>query len=179
MTSSKRGTDVSNRWRPFMWPFMGAAAIALADQGIKLAVLSARPQLTVIPGFFAISFATNTGAAFSLFRQLPGVLTVLGAVILAGLAVYVVRSGPTTTPLARIALALLIGGAAGNLIDRVRLGYVVDYLDVFVGRYHWPTFNLADSAVTIGAGLLVLASFRGRPAPGTIPSGDASGVRHR
>jgi len=157
-----------------MWPFIGAAAIALADQGIKLAILSARPQFTVIPGFFA----TNTGAAFSLFRQFPGLLTVLGAAILAGLAVPVMRSATNTTPLARTTLALLIGGAAGNLIDRVRLGYVVDYLDVFVGRYHWPTFNLADSAVTIGAGILVLASFRRRPAPGTIPSGGTSGVRH-
>lgn len=64
----------------------------------------------------------------------------------------------------------------GNLIDRLRLGYVVDYLDVFVGDYHWPTFNLADSAVSTGVACLVFAIFRGRPAAPERPAGNVSGV---
>ena len=81
------------------------------------------------------------------------------------------------TPLERTALSLILGGAAGNLIDRFRLGYVVDYLDLYVGQYHWPAFNLADSAISIGAGCLVLASIRGRGVnPQEPPARSSSGV---
>jgi signal peptidase II len=148
--------------------FIGATAIAVADQAIKLAILAAQPHVTMIPGFFAIRFATNTGAAFSLFREFPGALTILGFGVLAGLVVYALRSAATATVLARVVLALFMGGAVGNLIDRVRLGYVVDYLDVFVGDYHWPMFNLADSAISIGAAIVLFASFRGRAAAGIV-----------
>jgi len=75
---------------------------------------------------------------------------------------------------------LLMGGAMGNLIERLRLGYVVDYLDLFVGDYHWPTFNLADSALSTGIACLVLAMLRGRPAGlERPPAGNVSGVDAR
>lgn len=145
-----------------VWLFLAAGLVAIADQAIKLLVLSTRPRLTVIPGFFAIVFATNTGAAFSILREFPGALTALGLVVLAGLAVHVLRRGSTFGRWERAGFALVMGGAAGNVADRLRLGYVVDYLDLFVGDYHWPAFNLADSALTSGVACLVIASFRGR-----------------
>ena len=81
----------------------------------------------------------------------------LGLVLFTGILVYVIRVAPVAGRLERTGLALLLGGAAGNLIDRFRLGYVVDYLDVYIDRYHWPAFNLADSAITVSVALLVLA----------------------
>jgi signal peptidase II len=138
-------------------PLLGAALVAALDQGIKRLVLETRPDFTVIPGLFSVTFGTNTGVAFGLFRDFPLGVTLLGVVLFAGILVYVVRAAPAADGLERAGLALLLGGAAGNLIDRFRLGYVVDYLDVYVGAYHWPAFNLADSAITVSVGLLVLA----------------------
>jgi signal peptidase II len=146
------------------WPLFGAAIVAALDQTVKLAMLLIRPQTAVIPGFFALGFGTNAGVAFGLFREFPMAVTVLSGVILVAILIYLSRVAHVATPLERTALLLLIGGAAGNLIDRFRLGYVVDYLDLFVGQYHWPAFNLADSAVSIGVGCLALASVRRRSA---------------
>jgi signal peptidase II len=125
------------------------------DQAVKLTILTVRPQIAVIPGFFALSFGTNTGAAFGLLQGFPVGVTLLASAILVGLLIYLSRMAHVATLLERTALSLLIGGATGNLIDRLRLGHVVDYFDLFVGPYHWPAFNLADSAVTIGVSLLV------------------------
>jgi signal peptidase II len=156
---------------PLRWPLLGAAFIAGLDQVIKAVVLVTEPQVSVIPGFFAIRLATNTGVAFSLFQGFPRLVTLIGVLVLAGLMTYLwQRAGRGSRP-ERAALALLIGGAVGNLIDRLRFGYVVDFLDVYVGTYHWPTFNLADSAVSIGAvslliiGLLTPSS----PSPAATP----------
>ena len=66
------------------------------------------------------------------------------------------------TIMSKIGTGLILGGAIGNLVDRVRLGYVVDFLDVFVGKYHWPTFNIADSAITVGAALFLIDTFYDR-----------------
>jgi signal peptidase II len=84
-------------------------------------------------------------------------------VIFAVLLIFLARMTDTATPLELAAFSLLLGGATGNLIDRVRLGHVVDYLDFYVGQYHWPAFNLADSAISIATGYLVLPLFRARP----------------
>lgn len=168
---------MSARW--VKWPLVGAVAIAAADQAIKSVVLTAQPHVTVIPGFFAISLATNTGAAFSLFREFPRILTVSGILVLAGLLGYLWQQAGAATRLERTAVSLLMGGAMGNLIDRLRLGYVVDYLDVFVGDDHWPTFNLADSAVSTGIACLVLVMLRGRLAALDRPPAGNSGVDAR
>jgi signal peptidase II len=168
---------MSARW--MKWPLVGAVAIPAADQAIKSVVLTAQPHVTVIPGFFAISFATNTGAAFSLFREFPRILTVGGILVLAGLSGYLWQQAGTATRLERTAVSLLMGGAMENLIDRLRLGYVVDYLDVVVGDYHWPTFNLADSAVSTGIACLVLVMLNGRLAALDRPPAGNSGVDAR
>ena len=143
-------------------PLLGAALVAALDQWIKRLVVETRPNFTVIPGLFSVSFGTNTGVAFGLFREFPLGVTLLGLGLFAGILIYIIRAAPVADGLERAGLALLLGGAAGNLIDRFRLGYVVDYLDVYIGEYHWPAFNLADSAITVSVALLVLALWRRR-----------------
>ncbi len=116
-------------------------------------------SIVLIPGFLDFTYAENTGAAFSLFQEHPEVLTAVSLVI-AGMIFWWYWTTPRAHRGTRIALALVLGGAVGNLIDRVVRGSVVDFIHAFYGRYHWPTFNVADSAICIGIALLILWSFR-------------------
>lgn len=116
----------------------------------------------LIPGFFNLVYVTNPGAAFSMLAKIDSVwrhyffLTVgFGAVI--GISFYAWKY--TADRWRIIALSLICGGAIGNLIDRVRFGAVVDFLDFYVGDYHWPAFNVADSAICLGAALFLWLSF--------------------
>ncbi|MBI5136837.1 MAG: signal peptidase II [Nitrospirae bacterium] len=129
-------------------------------------------SIPVVPGLFSITSVRNPGAAFGLFSNsgpelrtafLAGV-SVLAVVLL---TIYYLRSAPHER-VPRLAAALVIGGAVGNLIDRLRFGHVVDFLDIYVGRHHWPAFNVADSAITVGITLFVLSAWRDgdRPADG-------------
>lgn len=147
--------------------FLLAAAVVAADQLTKwLAVIVLRPgEPVVVTGFFNLALAFNRGAAFSFLSQAPGWQTPLFATI-AAIAAFVVSGLLLRNPGRRLwsaGLALILGGALGNLIDRLHYGYVVDFFDFHVRAWHWPAFNVADSAITIGAGLLILESFvRGR-----------------
>jgi signal peptidase II len=140
-----------------------AAGVFLADRLTKILIETAMPlyeSRVVVPGFFHIAHVRNQGIAFGLFAESPSawktfVLVFLSAVALAGVA-YVLWTTTAATPKQNTALALILGGAMGNLFDRVRTGGVVDFLDFFVGSYHWPAFNLADSAIVVGGGLLLL-----------------------
>src|SRR5579859_1235300 len=117
-------------------------------------------HIQVIPGFFRLTHTENTGAAFSLFADSPAHwktamligFSLVAMVIVAGL---LWKQSPAFTTTG-IALSLILGGATGNLWDRVARGRVVDFLLVYIKQYQWPVFNLADSAIVIGAGLLVL-----------------------
>jgi len=140
-----------------------AAGVFLADRITKtlieagLALYDGRP---VIPGFFHIVHVKNPGIAFGLFAESPSAgktfaLVFLSAATLAGVG-YVLWTSAAAAAQQNAALALILGGALGNLFDRVRSGGVVDFLDFFVGDYHWPAFNLADSAIVTGGGLLLL-----------------------
>jgi signal peptidase II len=140
-------------------------AIAGVDRWVKRLIQAHLPQGVVIPvihGFFNLTHLENPGAAFGLFANLPpGVrLPVLIGVSVAalGFLFYLYCQAEWRAPLPRLALALMGGGALGNLYERVVVGVVVDDLDVFVGRYHWPAFNVADAAITVGTGLLVLST---------------------
>lgn len=146
-----------------------AAVVVALDRLSKLWVehnLERGQYLTVIPGFFRISHVLNTGAAFSLFAEslsphvvrnvlvgfsVVAVLVVLGMLWRAG------REFSLTT----LSLALILGGAIGNLYDRVRFSYVTDFLAVKLYHYHWPDFNIADSAIVVGACFLLLEIIRG------------------
>lgn len=114
----------------------------------------------IIPGFFNLVYVTNKGAAFSMFADMNSpwrhyIFLSIGSVALVGLTV-VYWNLRKVNRFYSWSLALIAGGAAGNLIDRVRFGAVIDFLDFYVGKYHWPAFNVADSAICVGAGLFLL-----------------------
>jgi signal peptidase II len=143
--------------------FLLALLIVLLDRWTKRLVatrIALYSHIQVIPGFFRITHTENTGAAFSLFADSPShwkTAMLVGFSVIAMVVVSVLlwkQSRPLT--MTGIALSLILGGAVGNLWDRVASGRVVDFLDVYYKTYHWPVFNLADSAIVIGASLLVL-----------------------
>lgn len=144
-----------------------AAAIIVVDQITKVLVerlMTLHEDLPVIDGFLSLQYVRNTGAAFGILSNadLPyqGVwLSVVSIVALAAIVVYALRLD-AAHKLPQLALALVMGGAIGNLIDRTRLGYVIDFVLVYWREYRWPNFNVADSAITIGIVLLVLDILR-------------------
>lgn len=121
--------------------------------------------INVITGVFRLTHVLNTGAAFSLFADSLSPIVVRNSLIgFSMVAVVIVlamlwRAGRTLS-LTGIALALILGGAIGNLYDRLRFGHVVDFLEVHIVHYHWPDFNVADSCIVIGACLLLIEIFR-------------------
>ena len=146
-------------WR---W-FALALVVVIADQATKALVLARfslgeRLELT---GFFNMVLVYNKGAAFSFLSDAGGWQTpalVLFALVAIGVVgAFIVRSPGRT--LLNVGLALILGGAIGNLIDRLRFGQVVDFLDFHAAGWHWPAFNVADSAITVGAALLILEGF--------------------
>ena len=142
--------------------FLIAVLVLLLDRITKWAVASniaLHDSVPVVPGCFRLTHVQNTGAAFGLFAESAAQWKVGALVTFSVLALIVVsallwrnsHSLSTTT----IGLSLILGGAMGNLWDRMISGHVVDFLDFYVGSYHWPAFNVADSAIVIGAILLV------------------------
>ena len=135
--------------------------VVLLDQATKLWVRATfvygGDSHVVIPGCFNLVYARNEGAAWGLFGGQMPVLILLSIAVLILLAIYH-RKVLNPTWDHRLAFGLMIGGICGNLIDRVRLGWVTDFLDFYVGAYHWPSFNVADSAICIAVGLYMLSS---------------------
>jgi signal peptidase II len=153
-----------------MIQWLPALLVITLDQITKLAIVRAlRPYdaISVIPGFFNLVHVRNPGIAFGLLSRLDtdwsGLL--LSAVTTAAVIFLIFWFGRLKDDDRRtgLGLSLIIGGAIGNLIDRFRLGEVVDFLDFYVGSFHWPAFNVADSAVTVGAiGLALSILFEGK-----------------
>lgn len=131
-----------------------------------MARFSLHESLSVIPGFFDLTYVRNPGAAFGFLAQASPALRSFFfsavAVIAVFLILYFIIRHKEGTLLQTTALSLISGGALGNLLDRVRFGEVVDFLDFYVGSYHWPAFNVADSAISVGACLLLYEIFRKR-----------------
>jgi signal peptidase II len=150
--------------------FVLAAAIVAADQLSKAAVLAALApgERLALAGFFNLVLAFNKGAAFSFLADAPGWQTPLfvAVAVIAIVVVSVLLLRSSAGGLVCAALALILGGALGNLVDRVRYGRVVDFLDFHLSGWHWPAFNVADSAITIGACLLIFHSLLQRGADG-------------
>ena len=154
--------------RPIL--FLISALVILADRLTKNAIVHRiRPgySIPVIPGIFRLSHVLNTGAAFSLLENLPPNGVRIGLIafsIVAAIIVFVMlwRTGRTIS-LTSVALALILGGALGNLYDRIRFHHVVDFLAVRIYHYNWPDFNVADSCIVIGACLLLLEILRPQP----------------
>jgi signal peptidase II len=153
-----------------------AAAVLLLDRASKLLVMARLPEahsITVIPGLFQFSHWENTGAAFSMFADSTSPWRTAGLIAfsLAAIAVVVIllhKTGPHLTP-TTAALSLVLGGAAGNLWDRATKGTVTDFLDFYIGDHHWPPFNIADSAIVVGALLLMITVLL--PAPRSSSAG--------
>lgn len=141
------------------------AGVVVLDQTTKRAVersIGLHESRPVIDGFLSLTHGRNPGIAFGVLSEggLPfqaAALTVLGLVAVVALAAYALRT-PAVHRLRLVALSLVIGGAVGNLVDRIRHGSVLDFIHVYWGRHQWPDFNVADSAISVGVALLVLES---------------------
>ena len=129
--------------------------------------MSLYQTIEVMP-YFNFTLAYNFGAAFSFLADAGGwqrwFFTGLAAVFSVVIFVWITRLKPSAK-LEAISLSLILGGAIGNLIDRLIFGYVIDFIDVYYQSYHWPAFNIADSAICVGAVLLILDSFRKKDEP--------------
>lgn len=155
------------------YPFAISAGVFIADRITKRLIrdhVSPWDNHTVIPGFFSIVHTENRGAAFGLFADSTSELRTFFLIALAvgvmllitALLVQPSRGGLSGTAMLRTGLALVLGGATGNVFDRVLRGAVTDFLEFYFGSYQFPTFNIADTAITIGAGLLLLDMWRTR-----------------
>jgi signal peptidase II len=149
------------------WPwFLVSAVIIAADQVTKAIVLGrfAPAERLEVTGFFNLVLAFNKGAAFSFLAGAGGWQTwlLVTFAVAASIVVSVLLVRSPGRMLFCAGLALILGGALGNLIDRLRFGHVVDFLDFHAGGWHWPAFNVADSAITVGAALLIMDGFKAR-----------------
>jgi len=137
-----------------------------ASKWMAVIHIEAHQTLSVIPGFFNLVLVKNRGMAFGIFSQTRSgfyyyflLATTIGAIgIILFFFFWIKRRKKWLT----VGLSLILGGALGNLVDRVRLGYVVDFLDFFLKGYHWPAFNVADSAVTVGTFWLLFNIIQGK-----------------
>lgn len=141
---------------------LGAIAIIVSDQITKAVIaekLFMYGSYQVIDGFFSLVYVMNPGAAFGFLAGTPEIfryLFFIGVTVLAILLIiYYISKSKSQDVLMVISLTLIFGGAVGNLIDRIRFGAVVDFLDFYIGAWHWPAFNVADSAISIGAALMI------------------------
>ena len=134
--------------------FVLSLAVFIIDQVTKYLIISHLSLFQVIPvlPFFNIVYVDNTGSAFGMFKGLgnPFFIGIAGAAIIA-VAVMIIKEREN-----RLGLSLILGGAAGNLTDRLIHRYVIDFLDFYAGKHHWPAFNVADSALTAGIALILL-----------------------
>jgi signal peptidase II len=159
-----------------------ALVVVLLDRWSKRAVAARIPlyqHIQIVPGFFRLTHTENTGAAFSLFADSTapwktGLLIGFSVIALIVVSVLLWKNNHAHV-LTGIALSLIMGGALGNLWDRISSGRVVDFLLIYVKQYQWPVFNLADSAIVVGAGLLVLEIIFGQTkhAASTRPDSDS------
>ena len=144
------------------WLWLTGLVIVLdqVSKWLMVSWLSLYETVAVIP-YFNFTMAHNYGAAFSFLADAGGwqkwFFIILASVISLGLLYWLYKLAKTK--LEAVSVALILGGAIGNVIDRIYYGYVVDFLDVYYGSYHWPAFNIADSAICIGAVLIIIDSF--------------------
>ena len=165
------------RTRGYAFQLAAAGLIVVADQVTKLLIrrdFELYDSATVIPNLLSLTRIHNTGAAFGLLdgADLPfqtGLLTLVSTAALAGLMMFA-ASLPEIHRLARLGVALVVGGAAGNLIDRLWLGYVVDFVDAYWRGWHFWAFNVADAAISVGMALIILDQLGvgRRRVPGTV-----------
>lgn len=140
-----------------------ALTVILLDQVSKLLIQATMPlghSIPIISGLFAIVHVMNPGAAFGLLADqaawVRGPFFIGVSLLAIGFILYYRHRRVDDHPLASLGLSLILGGAVGNLVDRLRIGMVIDFIDVHYYQYHWPAFNVADSAITVGVSLMML-----------------------
>jgi signal peptidase II len=145
---------------------IGAAVIVILDQITKAAIVqrfNIHESYAVIDGFFNLVYVMNPGAAFGFLANMSETFRYIFftgiTVAVIGLIIYYIVKSESQSMLLILSLTLIFGGAVGNLIDRIRFGAVVDFLDVYIGTAHWPAFNVADSAISVGAVLMIWGMF--------------------
>ena len=147
----------------WLWTSLLVVVVDQATKQIAEAQLTPHQPVNLFP-YFDWYLTYNTGAAFSFLADAGGwqrwLFTVI-AIIMSVLIVQWIRKLPAEETLTAISLCLILGGAIGNLIDRIILGHVIDYIQVWLGTYPFPAFNIADAAISVGAALLILSSFTG------------------
>ena len=146
-----------------------AGSVVIGDQITKWIILDRLDlyhAIPVVPGFFNITHVQNPGGAFGFLAQqsplIRGIVFLLMSFLAVCLIFWLYRNTPPTHRLLAVGFALIFGGAIGNLIDRVRFGRVVDFLDFYIGKWHWPAFNVADSAITVGITIFIIHVVLGR-----------------
>lgn len=152
-----RGVDILKKK---LFPFLVFSSVVLLDYITKKLIetyVQPHEAINVLP-FLRIVNVKNTGAAFGLFASLGNnIFIIISIVAIILIILYLLR---TDDKLETLSLSMILGGAIGNLIDRVTISQVIDFIDFFVGKWHWPAFNVADSALTIGIFLFLLANIR-------------------
>lgn len=154
--------------KPFRIGMSAALLVFVLDQVTKLLILSMvmtpPRRIPVIDGFFDLVLVMNRGVSFGMLGGAPGWVTVALIVFAILLSVVLcIWMWRADAVLLATGLGLVIGGAVGNVVDRFRFGAVVDFLDFYISDHHWPAFNIADSAITVGVALLILDSLKSRP----------------
>ena len=164
--SPVEAAHVKNRYTIFL---IILVPVIVLDQWTKFYInsfMSLHDSFPVIKGLFNITYVRNPGVAFGFLSSasptLRSIFFISVTVIAIMLILYFIATSRKEGLLLTVSLSLILSGAVGNLIDRVRLGEVIDFLDVYVGSYHWPAFNVADSAISIGAVILLLEMFKNR-----------------
>jgi signal peptidase II len=153
---SRLVTIFSGKYRARLRLFLIVAALMVTlDQLSKLWINANRPQIGLLPGFLDLVYVENRGAIFGLFHSHAELFIALGIVASVVILVFLYYFPPATN-VGTVSFALILSGAVGNLIDRIRFGYVIDFIGIHVQElFHWPAFNVADAALTVGIFMLI------------------------
>ena len=156
------------KWK-FIYPLI-ILGVLMADQSAKIIIsqtVSPYTNIPVIPGFFNLTHIHNRGAIFGFFSRsgspFVSILLTLASLAALSFVIYYFLKTPSSEKMMKISLSLILGGALGNLVDRIFKGYVVDFADFYVKQWHWPAFNVADASITVGALCLIFVLIKGRP----------------
>jgi len=180
VTAYTWGGDLSRRdnlKKKYIILFATVAMVVLSDFITKAYIsssMSLHESFAVISGFLNITYVRNPGAAFSFLADAPAIFRSIFfmsvTVIAIILVLYYIAKSKIEEPLMIFSLSLILSGAVGNLIDRMQFGEVIDFIDVYISSYHWPAFNVADSAITVGAFIMILELTRGKKKQGDTAS---------
>lgn len=160
---------MKGKWVLTIVPALIVVVLDQLTKALVLARMELHQSISLVDGFFALTYVRNTGAAFGIFAGHAAAFRIPMLLAAAGLALAVlfwfVRTIPAERSVVIAACGGVLGGALGNMIDRAAYGEVIDFLDVYAGSWHWPAFNVADAAITVGVIVLCLDAFRSAPAP--------------